>query len=114
MNTTNPNYEWLSRKPHSHTPSRGRVVGINPISSRNGADAPCPWCPRALNVNFVIKQRVARPRHLGRAAAQSPQTFIWTIYRCEAMDVSFPMALETSQLDLCSSFMVKLVTRGQD
>ncbi|MED6146633.1 hypothetical protein PIB30_036318 [Stylosanthes scabra] len=24
--------------------------------------APCPWRPRALNVDFVIKQRVAQPR----------------------------------------------------
>ncbi|MED6121410.1 hypothetical protein PIB30_029897 [Stylosanthes scabra] len=29
MNTTNPNYKWLSRKPRSHTLSRGRVGGIN-------------------------------------------------------------------------------------
>ncbi|MED6172286.1 hypothetical protein PIB30_048716 [Stylosanthes scabra] len=31
MNTTNPNYRWFSRKPRSHTLSRGRVGGINPV-----------------------------------------------------------------------------------
>ncbi|MED6187004.1 hypothetical protein PIB30_072245 [Stylosanthes scabra] len=29
VNATNPNYGWLSRKPRSHTLSRGRVGGIN-------------------------------------------------------------------------------------
>ncbi|MED6181068.1 hypothetical protein PIB30_016211 [Stylosanthes scabra] len=72
--------------------------------SRNGAAAPCLGRPRALNVSFVVKQRVARLRHLGRAAARSKQTFIWTIiYRCETLDVRFPMAFEASHLDLCSS-----------
>ncbi|MED6125413.1 hypothetical protein PIB30_068316 [Stylosanthes scabra] len=117
MNTTNPKYGWLSRNPRNHTLSNGRVGGINPVSfvlgfsyssvtdlARNGAPAPCPWRPRALHVDFVIKQRVARPRHLGHAAARSTQIFIWTIiHRCEALDVSFPMALEPSHLDLYSS-----------
>ncbi|MED6121845.1 hypothetical protein PIB30_033860 [Stylosanthes scabra] len=104
MNTTNPNYEWLSRKPRSHPLSRGRVGGINPVPSHNGAAAPCLERPHALNADFVLKQRVARPRHLGRAAAWSTQTFIWTIIHCcEALDVRFPMALEPSRLDLCSS-----------
>ncbi|MED6118794.1 hypothetical protein PIB30_005930 [Stylosanthes scabra] len=44
-----------------------------------------------------------RLRHLGRTAAQSTQIFIWTIiYRCESLDVSFPMELEPSHLDLYS------------
>ncbi|MED6119372.1 hypothetical protein PIB30_011175 [Stylosanthes scabra] len=72
--------------------------------ARNGAPAPCPSRARALDVNFVIKQRVARPRHLGRAAARSQQNFIWTIIHCcGALVVNFPMALEPSRLDLCSS-----------
>ncbi|MED6210186.1 hypothetical protein PIB30_061772 [Stylosanthes scabra] len=59
-------------------------------TARNGAPAP-------FDVNFVIKQG-------WRAAARSTQILIWTIiYRCEALDVSFPMALEPSHLDLCSS-----------
>ncbi|MED6158660.1 hypothetical protein PIB30_034809 [Stylosanthes scabra] len=73
-------------------------------TARNGAPAPCPSRARPLDVDFVIKKRVARSRHLGRAVAQSTPIFIWTIiYRCAALDVSFPMALETSLLDLCSS-----------
>ncbi|MED6171462.1 hypothetical protein PIB30_040983 [Stylosanthes scabra] len=56
----------------------------------NGAGAPS-------DVNFVIKQG-------WRAAARSLQIFIWTIiHRCEALDVSFPMALEQSHLDLYST-----------
>ncbi|MED6208115.1 hypothetical protein PIB30_042062 [Stylosanthes scabra] len=69
----------------------------------HGAPAPCPSRARALDVNFVIKQRVAQPRHLGRTAARLTQIFIWTIiHLCEALDVSFPMALEPSRSDLCS------------
>ncbi|MED6193220.1 hypothetical protein PIB30_017186 [Stylosanthes scabra] len=73
-------------------------------TARNGALAPCPSRARALDVNFVIKKRVAQPRHLGRAAARSTPIFISTIiYRCKALDVSFPMALKPSYLDPCSS-----------
>ncbi|MED6220246.1 hypothetical protein PIB30_043049 [Stylosanthes scabra] len=98
MNTTNLNYGWLSRKLRSHTLSRGRVGGINPVPSRNGTAAPCLGRPRALNANFVVKQRpVARGQ-------RSTEIFIWTIiYRCEALDVSFPMDLEPSCLNLYSS-----------
>ncbi|MED6216319.1 hypothetical protein PIB30_006604 [Stylosanthes scabra] len=72
--------------------------------SRNGVAAPCLERPRALNANFVVKQRVARPRQLGHAAARSTQNFIWTIiHRCEALDVSFPLALKPSHLDSYSS-----------
>ncbi|MED6222191.1 hypothetical protein PIB30_061961 [Stylosanthes scabra] len=68
----------------------------------NGVDS-TQWRARALDVDFVIKKRVARPRHMGRAAARSTPIFIWTIiYICEALDVSFPMELEPSHLDLCS------------
>ncbi|MED6216948.1 hypothetical protein PIB30_012955 [Stylosanthes scabra] len=71
---------------------------------RNGAPASCPSSARALDVDFVIKKRVARPHHLRRAAARSTLIFIWTIiYRWEALDARFPMALESSHLDLCSS-----------
>ncbi|MED6133093.1 hypothetical protein PIB30_025245 [Stylosanthes scabra] len=81
------------------SPQKGSQKG-----ARNGAPAPCPSRARALDVNFVIKQRVSWPRHLRRAALRSLQTFIWTIiYRCKDLDVSFPMALEPSRLDLCSS-----------
>ncbi|MED6198311.1 hypothetical protein PIB30_065107 [Stylosanthes scabra] len=31
MNTTNPNYEWLSRKTLNRTLSRGQAGGINPV-----------------------------------------------------------------------------------
>ncbi|MED6137146.1 hypothetical protein PIB30_062227 [Stylosanthes scabra] len=81
------------------------VVGLQiECTARNGTPAPCPLRARALDVNFVIKQRVARLRHLGRTAAWSLQTFISIIiYRCEALDVIFPTALEPSNLDLCSS-----------
>ncbi|MED6122363.1 hypothetical protein PIB30_039035 [Stylosanthes scabra] len=73
-------------------------------NARNGAPAPCPSRARALDVDFVIKKRVARPRHLGPVAARSTQIFIWTIiYFCKALDVRFPMALEPSHLDLGSS-----------
>ncbi|MED6125587.1 hypothetical protein PIB30_069922 [Stylosanthes scabra] len=73
-------------------------------TARNGTPAPCPSRARALDVDFVIKKRVARPGYLGRTAARSTPILIWTIiYRCEAMGVSFPTALESSHLDLCSS-----------
>ncbi|MED6128905.1 hypothetical protein PIB30_102600, partial [Stylosanthes scabra] len=74
------------------------------FTSRNGAAAPCLGPPRALNADFVVKKRVARTRHLGRAAPRYTQTFIWTIiHGCEVLDVSFQMALEPNRLDLCSS-----------
>ncbi|MED6126260.1 hypothetical protein PIB30_076634 [Stylosanthes scabra] len=111
MNTTNLNYGWLSRKPRSHTLPNGRVGRLAPFrnlqiewTACNGAPVPCPSQAHALDVDFVIKKRVVSPRHLGRTAARSTPIFIWTIiYRCEALDVSLPMALEPSHLDFCSS-----------
>ncbi|MED6218749.1 hypothetical protein PIB30_029459 [Stylosanthes scabra] len=78
-------------------------------TAHNGAPAPCPSRARALDVNFVIKQRVARPRHLRRAAAWSTQIFIWTIlYRCEALDFQWRwnQVIWTS----VAQIMTKLVT----
>ncbi|MED6185706.1 hypothetical protein PIB30_059667 [Stylosanthes scabra] len=75
MNTTNPNYGWLSHKPRSHTLSRGRVGGINPYSVelglRNG------WAlawKRGIPILAFIKlhlDAIAQSRHQGRARVRS-------------------------------------------
>ncbi|MED6199635.1 hypothetical protein PIB30_077754 [Stylosanthes scabra] len=65
MNATNPNYGWLSRKPRSHTLSRGHVGGINPYHTT----APSEARGRAVIACFAIKSgdgAVARCRLCGR------------------------------------------------
>ncbi|MED6176414.1 hypothetical protein PIB30_087995 [Stylosanthes scabra] len=83
MNTTNPNYGWLSRKPRSHTLSRGRVGGNNPYSVelglRNG------WAlarKRGIPILAFTKlhpDAIAPSRHQGRAGARSVLTSAPTI-----------------------------------
>ncbi|MED6198700.1 hypothetical protein PIB30_069044 [Stylosanthes scabra] len=78
MNTTNPNYGWLSCKSRSHTLSRGRVGGINPYSVelglRNG------WAlarKRGIPILAFIKlhpDAIVRSRHQGRMGARSVLT----------------------------------------
>ncbi|MED6127126.1 hypothetical protein PIB30_085145 [Stylosanthes scabra] len=115
MNTTNPNYEWLSRKPRSHTLSRGRVGGINPvpadapppprgravvavliITKWGGADAPSGSCVRATNGKLPHQERRARARHAKVAAVRS--VLIWafgvlSILLTFLVLLSFPWAL---------------------
>ncbi|MED6194388.1 hypothetical protein PIB30_028003 [Stylosanthes scabra] len=64
------------------THSLWRKPGVNRTPS-NGVDS-TQWRARALRRKLRHEARVVRPR-------------------CEALDVSFPMVLEPSHLDLCSS-----------
>ncbi|MED6162214.1 hypothetical protein PIB30_068292 [Stylosanthes scabra] len=69
MNTTNSNYGWLSRKPRSHTLSRGRVGGINP-----------GWALARKLENSILALIIFAPdatvwtRRLRRVGARSPLT----------------------------------------
>ncbi|MED6223318.1 hypothetical protein PIB30_072858 [Stylosanthes scabra] len=81
MNTTNPNYEWLSRKTLNHTLSRGRAGGINPVPKALGnllvrrglALARILEIPILAFINFLPDATV-RPRGGEHAGAQSALT----------------------------------------
>ncbi|MED6128238.1 hypothetical protein PIB30_095719 [Stylosanthes scabra] len=63
MNTTNPNYEWLSRKTLNHTLSRGRAGGINPVPKVLG-NSLMRSCPSFILVELGIQRGLALARIL--------------------------------------------------
>ncbi|MED6144548.1 hypothetical protein PIB30_016593 [Stylosanthes scabra] len=64
MIATNPNYEWLSRKTLSHTLSRGRVGGINPVPKVLG-NSLVRSCFSSYTSNWTLKRGRALARKLG-------------------------------------------------
>ncbi|MED6204519.1 hypothetical protein PIB30_009794 [Stylosanthes scabra] len=80
MNTANPKFGCLSRKPRSPLRHNGRVGGINPVPLHlsefccRRAGAPPP--PRGLTVSlsWALRNGVARAHHLGRTGASPTET----------------------------------------
>ncbi|MED6225468.1 hypothetical protein PIB30_094031 [Stylosanthes scabra] len=80
MNTTNPNYEWLSRKTLNHTLSRGRAGEINPVPKVLGSllvrSGELAGARLALTPELTFDHTVARVRRATARCGQNPPEWL--------------------------------------